>query len=101
MAWRRSRSRIRGNSCRRDRGAANTSSPQQATQGLLGQFPSWYAPHPTSEAILSRNLFHSDWMIPIVLLGFVVIMNYLRSYTLGYFFFRLWAKIQSRQAEKA
>lgn len=62
--------------------------------GLLGQFPSWFAPQATSEAILSRSLLHSDWMIPILLMVFLSIVGTLRSYTLGYFFFRLTSDIE-------
>ncbi|MBI2441021.1 MAG: peptide transporter [Lentisphaerae bacterium] len=62
--------------------------------GLLGQFPSWYAPQPASEAILSRSLLHSDWMIPILLMVFLSVIGTLRSYTLGYFFFRLTSDIE-------
>jgi hypothetical protein len=62
--------------------------------GLLGQFPSWYSPQPTSEAILTRNLFHVDWMVPVLLLAFVIVMGFLRSYTLGYFFFRLCSDVE-------
>ncbi len=62
--------------------------------GLLGQFPSWYAPQPASEAILSRNLFHTDWAVPIMLMIFLSVVGMLRSYTLGYFFFRLTSDVE-------
>ncbi len=62
--------------------------------GLLGQFPSWFAPQPTSEAILSRNLFHSDWFVPIMLMVFLSVVGTLRSYTLGYFFFRVTSDVE-------
>ncbi|MBI2437629.1 MAG: peptide transporter [Lentisphaerae bacterium] len=62
--------------------------------GLLGQFPSWFAPQPTSDAILSRSLLHSDWMIPILLMVFLSVIGTLRAYTLGYFFFRLTSDIE-------
>ncbi len=62
--------------------------------GLLGQFPSWFAPQPTSEAILSRSLLHSDWMVPIILAIFLTVVGTLRSYTLGYFFFRLTSDVE-------
>ena len=32
--------------------------------GLLGKFPSWYAPPPGSESMLERNLFHRAWLVP-------------------------------------
>jgi hypothetical protein len=62
--------------------------------GLLGQFPSWYAPQPGSEAILSRNLFHSDWLVPIMLMMFLSLVGTLRSYTLGYVFFRVTSDVE-------
>jgi len=62
--------------------------------GLIGKFPSWYAPQPMSDAILERNLFHSDWMIPILLMVFLSIVGTLRSYTLGYFFFRVTSDVE-------
>jgi hypothetical protein len=62
--------------------------------GLLGQFPSWYAPQPGSEALLARNLFHVDWLMPIVLMIFLSVIGTLRSFTLGYFFFRVTSDIE-------
>ncbi len=62
--------------------------------GLIGQFPSWFAPQPTSDAILGRNLLHPDWMVPIMLMVFLSIIGTLRSYTMGYFFFRLTSDIE-------
>ncbi len=62
--------------------------------GLLGQFPSWYAPQPGSEALLARNLFHADWIMPIVLMIFLSVIGTLRSFTLGYFFFRITSDIE-------
>ncbi len=62
--------------------------------GLLGQFPSWYAPQPGSEALLTRNLFHVDWLMPIALMVFLSVIGTLRSFTLGYFFFRITSDIE-------
>lgn len=62
--------------------------------GLMGQFPSWFAPAPTSPAITDRNLLHADWMMPILLLLFLSVVGTIRSYTLGYFFFRLTSDIE-------
>ena len=62
--------------------------------GLIGKFPSWFAPQPTSEAILGRNLFHSDWFIPIMLMVFLSVIGTIRSYTLGYFFFRVTSDVE-------
>lgn len=62
--------------------------------GLLGLFPHWFAPSPDSEAILSRDLFHTDWMIPILLMLFTMLVGLVQRYTLGYFFFRLTSDIE-------
>ena len=62
--------------------------------GLLGQFPAWYAPQPGSEAILGRNLFHAEWLIPIALMLFMTLISRINSYTLGYFFFRLTSDVE-------
>ena len=62
--------------------------------GLMGQFPSWFAPQPTSEAITGRNLLHPDWGVPLLLMFFLSVIGTLRSYTLGYFFFRLTSDIE-------
>ena len=62
--------------------------------GLLGKFPSWYAPQPTSDAIMQRNLFHSAWFVPILLILFMTIIGRLTSYTLGYFFFRVTSDVE-------
>jgi hypothetical protein len=70
-----------------------TSNPVR-DMGLLGQFPSWYAPPPGSEAITGRNLLHRDWLVPILLMIFLSVIGTLRSYTLGYFFFRLTSDIE-------
>lgn len=62
--------------------------------GLLGQFPSWWAPAPTSDAILTRSLLHPDWAVPIMLMLFLAVVGTVRAYTLGYFFFRLTSDIE-------
>ena len=62
--------------------------------GLLGKFPSWFAPQPGSAALLQRNLFHHDWLIPISLVMFTAIMGQVASFSLGYFFFRLTSDVE-------
>lgn len=62
--------------------------------GLLGKFPTWWSPGPTSAALLDRNLFHPDWLIPILLLIVVMIIGRVSNYTLGYFFFRLTSDVE-------
>jgi len=62
--------------------------------GLLGKFPSWFAPQPTSEAILGRHLFHHAWLIPVLLVLFMHVIGRITSYTLGYFFFRVTSDVE-------
>jgi hypothetical protein len=62
--------------------------------GMLGAFPSWFAPPPDSPAILERDLLHPDWRVPIVVLLFVSVVFVVQRYTLGYFFFRLTSDVE-------
>ncbi len=62
--------------------------------GLRGAFPAWYAPAADSAAIAGRQLMHSDWLMPIVLVAFVAVIGLVKRYTLGYFFFRLTSDIE-------
>lgn len=62
--------------------------------GLLGKFPAWYAPAPGSEALRSRSLLHSAWIIPIVLTVFMSVVGTIKYYTLSYVFFRLTSDVE-------
>jgi hypothetical protein len=62
--------------------------------GLLGKFPAWFAPQPMSEAIQGRNLLHPGWLVPIFLMFFMTIIGRIKSYTLGYFFFRVTSDVE-------
>jgi hypothetical protein len=62
--------------------------------GLLGKFPSWFAPQPTSDAITGRNLLHAAWLVPILLMVFMHVVGTIKHYTLSYFFFRLTSDIE-------
>jgi len=62
--------------------------------GLFGKFPAWWAPQPNSLAILERNLFHIEWLLPILLILFLAVINAVKGYTLGYFFFRLTSDVE-------
>ncbi len=62
--------------------------------GMRDAFPSWFVPKADSAAILERNLFHQDWMVPIGMLAFLMIIGFVQKYTLGYFFFRLTSDIE-------
>ncbi len=62
--------------------------------GLRGAFPTWWSPSPDSPAIVSRNLFHPDWLVPIGLLAAMTVIGFINKWTLGYFFFRLTSDIE-------
>lgn len=62
--------------------------------GLLGRFPSWFAPAADSEAILGRDLLHPEWLVPILLMLFIMFIGMVQRYTLGYFFFRLTSDVE-------
>ena len=62
--------------------------------GMAGSFPDWYVPRPDSDAIAGRNFFHTDWMIPIGVVAFVMVIGLAARYTLGYFFFRITSDIE-------
>ena len=62
--------------------------------GMLGAFPSWFAPPPDSPAILERTLWHKDWLVPIGIVAFMGVISVVQRYTLGYFFFRLTSDVE-------
>jgi len=62
--------------------------------GLMGRFPSWFAPAHDSPAILGRNLFHPDWAVPILLIAFTLFVGLVSRYTLGYLFFRITSDVE-------
>ena len=68
---------------------------QQAIQlGISDRLPSWIVPSRTSEAIVGRNLFHSDWYAPITLITFLWIMGRASALTVGYGLFRLTVDVE-------
>ena len=62
--------------------------------GMTNYFPHWWVPSPNSPAILDRNLLHIDWLIPISLMFFIVVIGKINAYTLGYFFFRVTSDVE-------
>jgi hypothetical protein len=62
--------------------------------GMLGAFPSWFAPAPDSAAIVERSLLHRDWLVPGAIVLFIAVIMVLQRYTLGYFFFRLTSDVE-------
>ena len=57
--------------------------------GMLSTFPHWYAPSYDSPAITERNLFHRDWLEPILIAVFIAFAGFVSKYTLGYILFRV------------
>ncbi len=62
--------------------------------GMLGAFPSWFAPPYDSPAITERTFLHADWIAPIGIMAFIMIVSFFKRYTLGYFFFRLTSDVE-------
>ncbi|MCG3147199.1 MAG: hypothetical protein PCFJNLEI_00637 [Verrucomicrobiae bacterium] len=62
--------------------------------GLLGKFPAWFAPAAGSLAIRSRSLWDHAWLVPVLLILFMMVIGRIQSYTLGYFLFRLTSDIE-------
>lgn len=63
--------------------------------GMTGAFPAWFCPPPDSPAIANRMLFHKDWLPPIAVAAFMMIMGFISRYTLGYFFFRITSDVEN------
>ena len=62
--------------------------------GLYGQFPSWFAPSPDSEAVVGRTFLHWDWAVPIAFLVFMTVVSFIKQFTLGYALFRLSSDVE-------
>lgn len=62
--------------------------------GMRDYFPRWWVPGPDSPAIKERLLFHSDWIVPLSLVVFMMVVGLIKKYTLGYFFFRLTSDVE-------
>lgn len=62
--------------------------------GMRDAIPSWWAPSADSAAITERNLLHPDWIVPILLMIFIIAMGVIKRYTLGYFFFRITSDVE-------
>ncbi len=63
--------------------------------GMLGAFPTWFAPPYDSPAITERTFLHKDWLVPVSIMFFITIIAVLKRYTLGYFFFRLTSDVEN------
>ena len=66
-------------------------SPPAKGLGISGMIPPWAVPGPHSEALLRRTFFHSDWLLPILIMLFGQIAGRLNWFGLGYILFRVTA----------
>ncbi|HEY3398365.1 MAG TPA: peptide transporter [Armatimonadota bacterium] len=63
--------------------------------GMAEGFPRWWVPPLNSPALLERNLFHPDWLIPIAITFVVLVLGLISRYTLGYALFRVTSDIEN------
>jgi hypothetical protein len=54
--------------------------------------PNWYAPPPNAQSIIARNLFHPDFLVPILLLLVVWVLISLMDISLGYIMFNIFSE---------
>ena len=64
-------------------------SPAAQQFGIAKLIPTWVAPQPESEAVILRTFLHADWLWPIGLLVFGMIVSRLSWFTMGYVLFRV------------
>jgi hypothetical protein len=62
--------------------------------GLTEFIPSWVAPGADSAALLERTFFHSDWLIPILLLVGTQIITRIDQFGLGYALYRITSDVE-------
>ena len=62
--------------------------------GLTEFIPLWVAPSLESSALLDRTLFHSDWLIPILLLIGTQIITRIDQFGLGYALYRITSDVE-------
>lgn len=62
--------------------------------GLTEFIPLWVAPPPESSALLERTFFHSDWLIPILLLIGTQIITRIDQFGLGYALYRITSDVE-------
>lgn len=64
-------------------------SPQAEGFGVAHLIPKWFSPRLTSEALINRTFFHADWVVPISILVFHLVMSKVVGLSGGYFFYRV------------
>jgi len=62
--------------------------------GLTDLIPTWIAPGPESESLVSRTFFHRDWLVPILLLVGSQIVQRIDHFGLGYALYRITSDVE-------
>lgn len=62
--------------------------------GLTDLIPTWIAPGPDSESLVSRSFFHRDWLVPILLLVGSQIVQRIDHFGLGYALYRITSDVE-------
>ncbi|EPR31532.1 hypothetical protein dsat_0856 [Alkalidesulfovibrio alkalitolerans DSM 16529] len=62
--------------------------------GLTEFIPDWIAPAITSESLLERTFFHTDWLIPVLLLFGAQLIQRIDQFGLGYAMYRITSDIE-------
>jgi len=64
-------------------------SPQAEQFGVAHMIPRWFSPRAGSDALVNRTFLHRDWLVPISILGFHLVMSKVVQLSGGYFFYRV------------
>uniref|UniRef100_I2Q373 Peptide transporter n=1 Tax=Desulfovibrio sp. U5L TaxID=596152 RepID=I2Q373_9BACT len=62
--------------------------------GLTDLIPTWIAPGPESDSLVSRTFFHRDWLVPILLLVGSQIVQRIDHFGLGYALYRITSDVE-------
>ncbi len=62
--------------------------------GLVEYIPTWIAPQPGSSSLLERTFFHTDWLVPILLLMGAQLIQRIDHFGLGYALYRLTSDVE-------
>jgi len=62
--------------------------------GLTEQIPRWVAPPATSQALVQRTFFHTDWLVPIGLMMLHTVIGRIDHFGLSYVLFRLCSDVE-------
>jgi len=71
------------------------SSPIAAQFGLTEAIPTWLVPPLTSPAIIQRNLFHPDWILPIIVTTSGVLLAMICDIALGFLAQHLYIEVEN------